>query len=128
MRYNKWTLRNFLDDLWHRSAGKKFTVKKPERMPSIDVLWETEWSKEYEVGCRMRMIMGAFRYGRLQKGNFMKYDLVKEIKRRLERYEKSGNLEFLLDCGNVCMLQFMKGKKNGQKVEAIDDGEHASEI
>ena len=95
-------------------------------MPSPDILWESEWSKEYEVGCRMRMVMGAFRYGRLQEGNYKKYDLVKEIKRRLERYEESENLEFLLDCGNMCMLQFMKGKENGQTVKSVDDGEHAS--
>jgi len=74
---------------------------------------------------RNRLIMGAFRYGRIQDHAFAKYDLIKEVKKRIDKFTDSNNLEHLVDAANMCLLAFVNGQREGKKMEAIDDGEHA---
>lgn len=92
----------------------------------IHVLKNSEWSDEYEKLRRNRMVMGAFRYGPIQTQEMEAYDYLKECRRRLRLYEETLNLEHLVDCGNMLMLEYIKGKKDGLVVEAIDDGTHNS--
>jgi hypothetical protein len=74
-----------------------------------------------------RMVMGAFRYQPLsyQKSFNIQYDNLKSIRRRLKLYELTGNLEHLVDCANICMIEFMVGNHEKRHFKSIDDGEHA---
>ena len=118
------TRREFLDDLWHRSAGKKYTPPKPMR---VDSLRKSEWCDEFEQFMRNRLVMGAFRYGLIAEQNFDKYDLTEEIKKRVDRYSSDRNLEHLVDAANICLLAFVHGQRAGESMESIDDGEHTPE-
>ena len=93
----------------------------------IKDLKKSEWSTEYETLRRNRMVMGAFRYGELKKQDLGVYDLIRECRRRIKRYEEDLNLEHLVDAGNMLMLEFVKGKREGLKLEPIDDGAHTPE-
>jgi hypothetical protein len=91
---------------------------------NINVLKASEWSEEYERLRRNRMVIGAFRYGPIQTQDMDAYDYVKECRRRLRVYEEDLNLEHLVDCGNILMLEYIKGQRTGLTLTAVDDGQH----
>ena len=72
--------------------------------------------------------MGAFRYGPIAEQDFSNYDLIDEMRKRIQRYESDRNLEHLVDTANICLLAFVHGKRNGEKMIAIDDGPHTKKI
>jgi len=119
---NEWTGRDFLNDLWGIKA-KEVKLHKP-----YPELVKTERVDEFDQLANNRLVMGAFRYGSILEQNFDTYDLVTECKNRLARFEKDGNLEHLIDAGNMLRLRFMWGRKKGERFEAIDDGEHSKKI
>lgn len=92
--------------------------------PTLEKLRETEWDTEYERLRQNRMLFGYFRYGSIRRQNLNDYKFLNESRRRIRKYEMTGNLEHLLDAGNMLMIQYIKGKSKGQKVESVDDGEH----
>lgn len=108
----------YIKNLWLWKCGMH-----EERLDMND-LEKTEWSNEFESFMRNRLIMGAYRYGRLQKGKKPNYDRVKEIKRRAELYEKTGNQEYLVDVANFAMCEFIEPSRSVY-FRAIDDGGHA---
>lgn len=73
-----------------------------------DIL-STEWSYHFEELQKKAMAMSYYKYGRVNqnhnKDNLM--DVVKNLKKRLEMYEKTGNTEFLVDVANFAMIEFM---------------------
>lgn len=74
---------------------------------------------------RDRLLMGAIRYGKLGAPGKPQYDCVGEIKRRAGKYEQTGNTEFLVDCANMALVEFVEGAHPQKHFKAIDDGEHA---
>ena len=106
----------FLWDLWLRAAGKP--EMPDERMPSLDVLAETQWSPRFERLARNRLIMGAFRYGRMEGQS--DFDNVGSAIARLEEYRRTGNLEHLVDSGNLCMVEFERGRHPKRHWAAAD--------
>ena len=113
-------------NLWRWKCG--LTEKGPiHELPRKD-LYKSEWDFEYEELRHNRMIMGAFRYGQIEFQDFTKFDLTKEAHKRINLYEQDGNLEHLVDAGNMCMLAFIQGKRMGKSVNSIDDGLHSEVI
>lgn len=94
--------------------------------PSLHELRRTEWSKEFEDLRRNRMIMGSFRYESLetQKKSDHRYMLIEDAIRRLEKYQKEGNVEHLLDVANLCMIEYVAPSNPKAHFESVDDGEH----
>jgi len=103
---------------------KRLLKDVPERLPGLDELRRTEHSPEFEKLCRNRLIMGAFRYGRLGTEGKPVYDRVECMKRRLDKYREDGNAEHLVDVANLAMLEFVEGEHNG--ITAQDDGRHTA--
>lgn len=97
-------------------------VEKPSHLPSIDELQETEWSHEFERFMRNRLIMGALRYGKLAAPGKPKYDRVDYIKRKVDDYDASGNLECLVDVACLALCEFIEGQHPLRHFKAI--GEH----
>lgn len=90
-------------------------------------LSESEWSPLFEKLMRNRMIMGAFRYGKLHEKNKPKYDRVGSIITRINSYQETGNTEFLVDVANLCIIEFEEGRHHAKHFTSIDDGEHVKE-
>lgn len=69
-------------------------------------------------------MFGALRYGRIHAEGKLQYDRIASIEKRLRLYKKSGNQEYLVDCANLCLLEFEEGTHPKKHFAAIDDGEH----
>ena len=108
----------YIKNLWLWKCGM------PEERLNMNDLYKTEWSSEFERLMRNRLVMGAYRYGRLQPGKKPRYDRIKEMKRRIELYVKTGNQEYLIDIANFAMCEFIEPSRSVY-LRAIDDGEHA---
>lgn len=75
--------------------------------PPLDELRKTEWIPLFEQYMRNRLVMGAMRYETFEekmKGN--NYDCLEYIRRKCKEYEKTHNLECLVDLANVAMIEF----------------------
>jgi len=77
---------------------------------SLEELQESEWCPHFEKLQRARLIMGAFRYGRLGEAGKPQWDRITRIQWDVARYQATGNLEHLVDAANHCMLEFVEGR------------------
>jgi hypothetical protein len=96
-----------------------------DKTESLEELRESEWSPLFEKLMRNRLLMGRFRYGKMNdpaKGN---YDCVQAIARRLDLYVKTGNLEYLVDVSNFALVEFVHSRHPNKHFSSQDDGEHA---
>jgi len=84
----------------------------------------SEWSIEFEAHMRKRLVMGAFRYGKLGEKNKPKYDRVNGISSHLSRYQRDGNLEHLVDIANIALCEFVEGEHPEKHFHSVDDGPH----
>lgn len=121
--------REFLDNAWRRATGReeRSVLTEPIRV-DLDDLGRTEWSDEFEIRMRRRLIMGALRYGRLRAPGKPRYDRLKSIRSRLAAYELDGNLEWLVDVANLCLLEWVEGDHPKRHFKSIDDGEHVEVV
>jgi len=94
-----------------------------KRAISISDLCKTQWCDEFEGLMRNRMIIGGMRYGLLGQQK-AKYNQIASIKRRLAKYEETGNTEHLVDIANLCMVEYVDGVHPNKHFNPSDDGEH----
>lgn len=89
---------------------------------------DTEWSKKFETLMRNRLLMGAFRYGRMGHGSVPrgkpKYGRTESIRKRLDLFIETGNAEYLVDIANFSLLLFEERQHPKFHFESIDDGIH----
>ena len=85
-----------------------------------------EWVPEFEQLQRNRLAMGCLRYGLIGAPGKKEWDRVQAIRKRLQQYEDTGNLECLVDVSNLSMLEFKEGKRPGRHWGALD-GDHSCE-
>lgn len=73
----------------------------------MDVL-DTEYSEKFDKLRKNRVEVSYYKYGPI-KENYGR-GLIKAIpslKRCIEKYEETGNTEYLCDAANYCMFEFM---------------------
>jgi|LSQX01.2.fsa_nt_gb hypothetical protein len=81
-----------------------------KKLPSFEELWETEWSYRFEKLMRSRLVMGPFRgYGKLNQPGKPQWDRIGRIKREIDEYERTHNLECLVEIANHALLEFEEG-------------------
>jgi len=98
----------FLKNLWLWKCG--LPEIGFEREDYIQ-LKKTEWSKEFEILMRNRLILGSLRYGKMGKIiDKKRYNRIQSIKSKLLKYFKSPNKELLVDIANLCMLEYEEGE------------------
>ena len=111
-----------IGDLWRRSVG--LPEIGLQGTVSYDELARTEWSTLFERLMRNRLIQGAFRYGRMGAVGKKSYDWLPSLHKRLDEYERTGNLEMLVDVANGCLLEFVESKHPFKHFASDDDGDH----
>lgn len=83
-------------------------IRPPSRpRPPLESLRKTEWIPLFEQYMRNRLVMGAMRYETFEekmKGN--NYACLTYIRDKCDEYEKTHNLECLVDLANVAMIEF----------------------
>lgn len=99
-----------------------------EKSEPLDQLRQSEWCPEFEQLMRNRLLMGRFRYGRMDDPSKGDYDCIASAARRLKHYQDTGNLEHLVDVANLCLVEFLHGRHPNRHFEASDDGEHVEKF
>jgi len=88
----------------------------------IDILWSNPFPSifvdEFFNLMNNRLTMASFRYGRLQKKKGV-YDYIGGIKRYFEEFVKTGNMEFLVDASNYCLLEFHENNNSTPNHELL---------
>jgi len=97
-------------------------VIRGKKKPSLEELKETEWNNEFEILMRNRLILGAFRYGRLKEN--ISYDSITSMRQRLDLLELNGNGEHLVDIANIALVMFTRKDHPKFHFKAQDDGIH----
>lgn len=90
---------------------------------SVKKILHENWCNQFIKLMQNRMIFGFFRYGSM-KSKTGKYDNIGSIKKRIAKYELTGNDEILVDCANLCMCEFVNGVHPDKHFKSVDDGEH----
>lgn len=113
----------FLNNLWRWKCG---LPEKDIKKPKLDYqeLKTSQWSIEFEKLMRSRLIMGAYRYGKLHDSKNSKLDRIGNMIHRLEQYQLTGNDELLVDVANLCLCEFEMGVHPNKHFNPIDDGVH----
>ena len=92
-----------------------------DKMESLESLRQTEWSEEFECLMRNRLLMGRFRYGKMGGPAKGKFDHVASMIQRLRLYQKTGNLEHLVDVANIALVKFVAPNHPHAHFDATDD-------
>lgn len=118
----------YLFNLWRWKCGlPELEVAKPLQK-SIAELKESQWCVEFEEFRKNRMVLGTFRYGDYKSPTAKKYDRIGSAIKRLQRYQETGNSEFLVDAANLCMIEFDVPNHKKAHFNSVDDGEHVKEL
>jgi hypothetical protein len=113
---------------WRWKCNLEETEVKSEKVTlSYEEIKKDQWNFKFEKLRLNRMILGFFRYGFI-KGNSKKYDNIGSAIKRLEKYQETGNSEYLVDAANLCMIEFTQENHENFHFDSIDDGEHTKQI
>jgi len=69
---------------------------------------ETEFSEKFAQGMADRMTVSFCKYGAVADAYPHRVDAIASLKKRLEKYERDGNTEWLMDVANFAMIEFMR--------------------
>lgn len=112
-------LRFFLDNAWRRLAGyPEIEASTYSREPPTEKELLSRWNSSFIDLMRNRIKMGRLRYG----PSTNKYNYGEGIKRKLNRYNETGNKEYLVDIANYAMLEFETPYKENTYFKPDDDG------
>lgn len=119
---------HFMNNLWRWKCGLPETEASKPLQKSISELKELQWCVEFEELRKNRMVLGTFRYGDYKAPTAKKYDRIGSAIKRLQKYQETGNSEFLVDAANLCMIEFDVPNHKNAHFKSVDDGEHVKEI
>jgi hypothetical protein len=92
-------------------------IKIPEGIPS------SEFSQSFAQGMADRMAVSFCKYGRVAEAYPKRVDAIASLKLRLEKYEQTGNTEWLMDVANFAMIEFMHPRHEKAHFRATDSKE-----
>lgn len=90
---------------------------------------KTEYSEEVDKMRKNRVEVSFYKYGpaRINFGERL-VDAIKSSDLCVEKYNKTGNTEYLLDAMNYLMFEFMFPQKEGAYFKATDSKESAGHV
>lgn len=93
------------------------TIKLPPNVPL------SEFSDAFTQGMADRMAVSYCKYGAVKDAYPSRVDAIASLKKRLERYEETGNTEWLMDVANFAMIEFMHPRHPDAHFRATDSRE-----
>lgn len=84
---------------------------------TTDIL-KRDFSEEFIQKMRNRILMSHYKYGWLSLNYPEISDAIASLKERLALYEKTGNLEHLVDVSNFAMIEYMRPRHQNAHFEA----------
>ena len=116
------TVSNLLrEHLYYSICGVPVNTNK---MPDLDELIITETNERFIQLMKNRLVMDAFRYGRMKDKEKGEYKLLESLKRKVSMYQQTGNLEYLVDASNYLLLEFTFPHVDNPHFSATDDVDH----
>lgn len=91
---------------------------------SREEILSTEYSQLFDNIRKNMMVMSFYKYGPMEE-NYQSektIDAIESLKRRLEKYEETGNTEFLADIANFAMIEFMYPQHSKAFYKPTDSG------
>lgn len=101
-----------------------FVMQEDTMEKDFDAILKTEYSNKFDEIRKKQMIMSFYKYGAL-KDNYQRFKCMKALKDvqlRIQKYEETGNTEFLADAANFLMIEFMYPSIEGAKYTPTDNG------
>lgn len=89
-------------------------IKVPGNVPS------SEFSQTFAQGMADRMSMSYYKYGKVAEAYPSHVDAIASLKLRLDKYERTGNTEWLMDVANFAMIEFMHPRHEKAHFAATD--------
>jgi hypothetical protein len=80
----------------------------------------TEISPQFIQGMADRMSTSYYKYGAVADAYPSKVDAIASLKVRLDRYERTGNLEYLMDVANFAQIEYMRPRHPDAHFKAED--------
>lgn len=102
------------------TVGKPFTVRVAAP--------ETEYSETFIQGMVNRMSVSYYKYGPVAEAVPDNVDALASLRLRLERYEQTGNTEWLMDAANYAMMEFMHPRHPGAHYRPTDSAESPGSV
>ena len=94
-------------------------------LTDFDPLLETEYSKKFDEIRKGLVLQSYYKYGKASRifvsGNV---DAIGSLKKCIEKFEETGNLEYLADAANYCMFRYMFPQEK-EFFKHADSGESA---
>ncbi len=90
------------------------TIIFPPGVPS------SEFSEVFAQGMVDRMAVSYCKYGLVSDACPARVDAIASLKKRLEKYEQTGNTEWLMDVANFAMIEFMHPRHRDAHFVATD--------
>lgn len=91
---------------------------------SMEKILSTEYSERFDNIRKGMMVMSFYKYGAMQENYKQEktIDAIGSLKKRLQKYEDTGNTEFLADIANFAMIEFMYPQHVGAQYKPTDSG------
>lgn len=89
---------------------------------------DTEVSREFLQGMADRMGVSYCKYGALADAYPHRVDAIQSLKVRLDKYERTGNAEWLMDVANFAMIEFLRPKHPDAHYRATDSRESPGRV
>ncbi len=84
----------------------------------------TQVNKSFMQGMVDRMATSYYKYGSILSKDIPKFrDTVADMKKRIQKYEETGNAEWLMDVSNFAMIEFTNPTRKDTHFRATDSDE-----
>lgn len=93
-------------------------------MSEIDGILKRDWSNDFILGMKNRMVVSHYKYGWVSDtyGNGLA-SAIESLKKRVELYEQTGNTEWLMDAANFAMIEYMYPQHPNKHFRSTDSDE-----
>ena len=88
----------------------------------------TEFSEDFVQKMKNRMVVSFCKYGSIAEGYPKNVNAIESLKVRLEKYEETGNTEFLCDVANFAMIEFMLPRHEKAHFKPTDSNESPGRV
>ena len=83
----------------------------------------SEFSQDFIEKMHARMATSYHKYGLVREAYPTKISAIESLRQRLQRYEETGNTEWLIDAANFAMIEYMLPSHKNAHFRATDSPE-----
>ena len=110
-----------------------YIIKLPKAEPILggfmedpkEIILKTEYSNKFDEIRKDLVVQSYFKYGKASRNFVSGYvDAIGSLKKCIQKFEETGNLEYLADAANYCMFRYMY-PQTGEYFKHTDSNESA---